>query len=208
MIVLVIDTCGPSGSIALGRLEGSSISLLTQAELAGKTYSAQLVPALRALLAGQNLAVASIQAIVVVNGPGSFTGVRVGVSSTKGLADALDIPVVTVSRLEVLAQKAGTQSAALDAGRGEFYFRDTSHEFLLASADQPSFASRPVAVCEESTLRVFPKAVRVDPPTASDALTLAVPRLLARDFVDIASLDGNYLRRPDAEIFAKTSGKA
>ncbi len=207
MIVLGIDTCGPSGSITLGRIEGCSVFLLAQTGLAGKTYSAQLVPALRALLAGQNLGIANVKAIVIVNGPGSFTGVRVGVSSAKGLAHALQIPVVVVSRLEVLAHKADARSAALDAGRGEFYFRDGAHEFLLAAKDVPSAASGSVAVCEESAARVFPNAILVDPPTAADALTFAVPRLLAHDFADIATLDGNYLRRSDAEIFAKTPGK-
>ena len=206
MILLGIDTCGPSGSIALGSLEKSAVSLLAQTELAGKTYSAQLVPALRALLAEQKLAPVALQAIVVVNGPGSFTGVRIGVSSAKGLAEALGIPVLAVSRLEVLAHKAGTEAAALDAGRSEFYFREGSRELLLA-AGNASLASGPVAVCEQSALRVFPGAVFVDPPTAADALTLAVPRLLARDFEDVAMLDGNYLRRSDAEIFAKTAGK-
>jgi tRNA threonylcarbamoyladenosine biosynthesis protein TsaB len=48
----------------------------------------------------------------------------------------------------------------------------------------------------------------VEPPTAGEALRFAVPRLLAGDFEDVATLDGNYVRRSDAEIFAKTAGKA
>jgi tRNA threonylcarbamoyladenosine biosynthesis protein TsaB len=207
MIVLAIDTCGPTGSIALGKVEGRAVSLVAQTELAGKTYSSQIVPALRSLLSAQNLTVADIAAIVVVNGPGSFTGVRIGVSSAKGFAEALRIPVLAVSRLAVLASKAGVESAALDAGRSEFYLRNESHEALIPSKHLHSPAPRPIAVCEPGALRVFSDAILVDPPTAADALTFATARLLTRDFADFVTLDANYLRRSDAEIFAKTSGK-
>lgn len=208
MIVLAIDTCGPTGSVALGNLEGETVSLLAQSELAGKTYSSQIVPAVRSLLAGQGLDASAVEAILVVNGPGSFTGVRIGVSSAKGFAEALRIPLLAVSRLAVLASKAGAECAALDAGRGEFYFRDGSQEALVASSDLPLLAARPVAICEPSTQRVFPDAILVDAPTAGDALKFAAPRFLTGDFADVVVLDGNYLRRSDAEIFAKTVGKA
>lgn len=207
MIVLAIDTCGPTGSIALGNVEGDAASLLAQTELAGKTYSSQIVPAVRALLADQGLDVAAVEAIVVVNGPGSFTGVRIGVSSAKGFAEALGIPLLAVSRLAVLAWKARVECAALDAGRGELYFREGSREALIASRDLPLLIARSVAICEPSAQRAFPEAILVDAPTAGDALKFAAPQLLASDFGDVVALDGNYLRRSDAEIFAKTAGK-
>lgn len=208
MIVLAIDTCGPTGSIALGHVEGGDVSLLAQTELAGKTYSSQIVPAVRVLLAGQGLDVAALQAVVVVNGPGSFTGVRIGVSSAKGFAEALGIPLLAISRLAVLAWKAGVERAALDAGRGEFYFRDGSHEALIALRDLPLHAFPAMAICEASVQQALPDAILVDAPTAGDALKFAAPQLLAGDFADVVALDGNYLRRSDAEIFAKTAGKA
>lgn len=200
MIVLAIDTCGTAGSIALGRFEDSAVTILGQSEMPGKTYSAQLVPAVRTLLTGQQL-----EAIVVVNGPGSFTGVRIGVSSAKGLAEALSIPLLAVSRLAVLAWKADVNAAALDAGRNELYVRDQDLEILLAAKDVPS--STAVAICEPAALQIFPNAVLVDPPTAADALQFATPLLAASDFADISTLDANYVRRSDAEIFAKAAGK-
>jgi tRNA threonylcarbamoyladenosine biosynthesis protein TsaB len=200
MIVLAIDTCGAAGSVALGRFEDGAITVLAQSEMPGKTYSAQLVPAIRTLLAGQQP-----DAIVVVNGPGSFTGVRIGVSSAKGLAEAFNIPLLAVSRLAVLAWKAGTPQAALDAGRSEYYFRDSERETLLPARDLPN--SESVAICEPNALQVFPNALLVEPPTAADVLQFAAPLLLARDFADIATVDANYVRRSDAEIFAKAAGK-
>ncbi len=208
MIVLAIDTCGPSGTAALGRVEAGSIVLLAQTELPGKTYSAQLVPAIRAMLAAEGMDAATLDAVLVANGPGSFTGIRVGVSAAKGFAEALSIPLAAVSRLAVLASKAGTQASALDAGRNELYFRDGERETLVVSKDLASNPPAALAVCEPAVHWSFPDAILTTPPTASDALQFAAPRVLSGDFADTASLDGNYVRRSDAEIFAKTVGKS
>lgn len=202
MIALAIDTCGASGSIALARVEPHSTTILAQTTLAGKTYSAQLVPALRALLAEQHLQASALDTIVVVNGPGSFTGVRIGAGTAKGLAQALNIPLLAVSRLAVLAARANTESAALDAGRNEFYFRTGEHETLLAARDASSITST-VAVCEATAQQAFSSTIPVEPPTAADALHVTAPRLLAKDFANVETLDGNYVRRSDAELFAK-----
>lgn len=208
MTVLAIDTSGATGSIALGRVEADAVTILAQTELAGKTYSSHIVPALRELLEGQGLSASALEAIVVVNGPGSFTGVRIGVSSAKGLAEALGIPLLAVSRLAVLAWKAGADRAAIDAGRGEFYFRESEREYLLGTKDMPVTVSALIAVFEPSAQRVFASATLVAAPTAEDALRYTAPRLQAQDFADVETLDGNYVRRSDAEIFAKTAGKA
>lgn len=206
-MLLAIDTCGSTGTLALARRDGERISVLATAELAGKTYAALLVPQLRALLEQQNAGLRDVEAIIVVNGPGSFTGVRVGVSATKGLAELFATPAIAVSRLRVLAQKAGRRAAALDAGRGEFYFGNYAdgEEEALLSVDELriSTAGSELAVCEEKASTAFPEALLVSAPAASDALDVALPRLLAGDFDDLASLDGNYLRRSDAELFAK-----
>ncbi len=90
-------------------------------------------------------------AIVAVNGPGGFTGVRVGLAAVKGLAESARIPVVAVSRLEVLAAKAGVASAALDAHRDEVYLRvgepDGQARELLAGAAELA-AIDPVAAAD------------------------------------------------------------
>jgi tRNA threonylcarbamoyladenosine biosynthesis protein TsaB len=160
-----------------------------------------------------------LDAIVVVNGPGSFTGVRVGVSAAKGLAQGADIPVVALSRLDVLSRKSKVPSAALDAHRGEVYLRLESLDVarkrsapveLLAGPEELA-AIHPVptriAVCDESAAAVLARAwphtqlVTVPPPLASDAIRPGEARLIAGAAVDLALLDGHYLRRSDAEIF-------
>jgi tRNA threonylcarbamoyladenosine biosynthesis protein TsaB len=207
-MLLGIDTCGASGTIALVRWSDGAVSPLVQAELAGKTFAAQLVPKIQDLLASQGSNLEDLKAIVVVNGPGSFTGLRIGVSSGKALAEALSLPLLAVSRLAVLAQKAQADMAALDAGRGEFYFREQKQEALFTPEEIRMRLIGTLAVYEESAALAFPEAVLVDPPTAVDALVYAEPRLVAKEFDDIAMLDGNYVRRSDAELFVTPGARA
>lgn len=207
LLLLGIDTCGPEGSVALGRLAGGEVEVLGEIGLEGRSYSAKLVAAVGELLAGHGVGLRELGAIVAVNGPGSFTGVRVGLSAVKGLVMGAGIPVVAVSRLAVLAGKAGVMAAALDAHRNEVFLRVGERE-LLAGAEELAAMQAPgqVAVCDAAAAGLitagWPGVVLVDTgaPTAADALRLAVARVLSRDFVDAALLDGNYLRRPDAEI--------
>lgn len=207
LLVLGIDTCGSAGGVALGRLSGQNLEILGQVDLEGRTYSARLVAAVGELLAGHGAKLRDVGSIVVVNGPGSFTGVRVGLSAVKGFAMAAGMPVVAVSRLAVLAGKAGVQAAALDAHRGQVFLRIGGGELLAGAEElQAIRASERVAVCDVAVKMLLAAAwpgaalVKADAPTAADALREAVRRILAKDFADPALLDGNYLRRSDAEI--------
>jgi tRNA threonylcarbamoyladenosine biosynthesis protein TsaB len=215
-LLLGIDTCGPSGSVALGRMAGGKVEILGQIELEGRSYSATLVAAVAELLTRTGVRLGMLHAIVAVSGPGSFTGVRVGLSAVKGLAEAARIPVAAVSRLEVLASTAGVPSAALDAHRQEVFLRVTgpggeARELLAGSQELAALAPvpRPVALCDEAAAALLRAAwpgeelVQVAPPTAADALVLGAARVAAGEFVDLALLDGHYLRRSDAEIFGE-----
>lgn len=216
--ILAIDTCGPSGSVALGRIAGRDLEIIGQMELAGKTYSATLVAAVAELLRAAGTELRALGGIVVVNGPGSFTGVRVGLSAVKGLAEGTGIPVVALSRLEILSRKSGAPSAALDAHRGEVYLRlerlgTGSAEFLAGPGELAAIdpASVRVAVCDEGAAAILTAAwpgtqlVRAVAPLAADAFRLGEARLTAGIFADLALLDGHYLRRSDAEIFGVES---
>jgi tRNA threonylcarbamoyladenosine biosynthesis protein TsaB len=213
-LLLAIDTCGPSGSVALGRIPGRDVEVLGQTELAGKSYSATLVEAIAGLLQTAGVTLDDLDALVVVNGPGSFTGVRVGVSAVKGLAEGRDLPVVALSRLEVLSRKAKVPSAALDAHRGEVYLRlertgAAPAEMLAGVEELAAISPAPlrVAVCDDGAAAAigaaWPEAqlVRTAAPLAADALRPGEARLIAGATVDLALLDGHYLRRSDAEIF-------
>ena len=117
---LSLDTASEVASIALSR-EG-----VLQAELTwqiGREYSRQLLPAIDALLARQSVSKDDLTAIFVCIGPGAYAGVRAGVSTAKGLAYALERPLVGVGRLEIeayaFAGAGGPVIAVHRAGRTE-----------------------------------------------------------------------------------------
>ena len=223
MLLLGIDTCGATGSVALCRFaddagqypSADKLEVLSEAELPGKSYSALLLLTVREMLEQAGRRLSDLSALVVVNGPGSFTGVRVGVSAAKGLAESTGLPVIAVSRLAVLAAKAGKGMvcAAIDAGRGEFYagfYGDggPGREALVGRVEILAQAGEGIrfVVCEAAAAESLAllEPLLVEAPTAAEAVRSAWPRMAERDFDDVVRLDGNYLRRSDAEIFAKT----
>lgn len=128
-LLFLIDTAGADGSLALASMEGEPRVLRT-AELPGRSASERLFPELRRLLEEEGRTPREIAAIAVARGPGSFTGVRVGLAAAKGLAEALEVPVIGLSRLAVLAAAGRAELAVdegravvslLDAGRGELF---------------------------------------------------------------------------------------
>src|SRR6202166_1573392 len=124
MLVLGVDTSGKNGSIALVRLEQGSPRTLEVVPLEGGTFSAQLVPQISELLQRHRLTKHDIEAFAVASGPGSFTGLRVGLAAIKALAEVLQKPIAAVSLLEAVSrasEKKDAVVAALDAGRGEVY---------------------------------------------------------------------------------------
>ena len=213
MKILLIDTCGETGSIALAELLPEPAVLAT-ATLPGRTASERLLSVIRDLAAPLD----SLDAVAVVHGPGSFTGVRVSLSAAKGLCEALNLPLVAISRLAVLAHLAAAPAGArvravLDAGRGEFYSGEyvdglcireallTRDELLAAAEVQPQVTIACEAAVAASLAVLAPHLVAQ--PVAESALPLALARIEEQVFDDIATIDANYLRRTDAEIFAK-----
>ena len=101
MLLLAIDTSGKQGSIAIARCgPNDGCEVIEVADLSGGTFSAELVPRIAALLAKHNFTKADIGGLAVVSGPGSFTGLRIGLAVVKALADVLAKPIAAVSRLE------------------------------------------------------------------------------------------------------------
>jgi len=156
MLLLVTDTSGKDGFVGLVRAgEGAQpdqVEVIEEVPLAGGTFSAQLVPQIAALLEKHGFRKTDIGAFLVVSGPGSFTGLRVGLAVIKALAEILRKPIVPVSLLEVLARyghmiaagdgKVGQAvtfryAVALDAGRKEAFVGQ--YEIVIASKTSHSF---------------------------------------------------------------------
>ena len=107
MLFLVTDTSGKDGFVGLVRAgtgaHPDQVEVIEEVALAGGTFSAQLVPQISGLLEKHAFRKTDIGAFVVVSGPGSFTGLRVGLAAIKGLAEILQKPIIPLSVLEVLA---------------------------------------------------------------------------------------------------------
>jgi tRNA threonylcarbamoyladenosine biosynthesis protein TsaB len=210
--VLAIDTCGQVGTVALVELKNAAttVTCVGQAELGGRAAAAELMPAIDRMLREAVLALRALRTILVVNGPGSFTGIRVGLSTAKGLAHAAGVPIVAISRLAVLADLGETQQdslAVLDAGRNEFYARRQQCEWLASFEEIATAAEAgvPLIVAEAAIAERLAawRPARLGPLDAYAAVRAALPRLRSGETEDLATLDANYLRRSDAELFAR-----
>ena len=143
MLILAIDTSGQSGGITLAEADTGSFRVIESAAIAGGTFSAQLIPTLAALLKKHGYGVKDLGGFAAASGPGSFTGLRVGLSAIKGLAETLHKPIATVSVLEALASLAdrdGKIAAAMDAGRKEVFlgvYRRNAEASAEKSEPQP-----------------------------------------------------------------------
>ena len=118
MLILAADTSLPLLSVALLRDD----DLIAAAALEGKgSRNEKLLPAIDWLLTENNVDRKSIELFAVTRGPGSFTGVRIGLATIQGLALALGRPVIAMSTHEAIVPGPGRFTIVDDAGRGEFY---------------------------------------------------------------------------------------
>jgi len=224
MILLAIDTSGPQGSVALARAPDdqrspSELEIVDLIPLEGGTFSAQLVPQIAGLLATHGLNKEDVDAFAAASGPGSFTGLRVGLAAVKALAEVLHKPIAAVSRLEVLARAAGVRGtvlAALDAGRGEAYaglydiqeVAQMRFERLLTNAELLAEAAGAILVTPDFKIaegaRVAGLQIKPVEPPRSDAIArLGWEKISKGETISPEDLEANYIRRSDAEIFAK-----
>jgi tRNA threonylcarbamoyladenosine biosynthesis protein TsaB len=227
MLILAIDTSGPSGGITLAEANAESFRLMESAPIAGGTFSAQLIPTLAELLKKHGYGVKDLEGFAAASGPGSFTGLRVGLSAIKGLAETLHKPIATVSVLEAmasLADREGKISTAIDAGRKEVFLGlyeasgENSDRTLLIQREELLTQQNFLATLgtERPAVIITSDAAIAELASASQAALLVVTRpgseviarlgaekLLAGETVSVEALDANYLRRSDAEIFFK-----
>jgi tRNA threonylcarbamoyladenosine biosynthesis protein TsaB len=221
MLILAIDTSGRKGSVALCRGDAHSFETLQLILLEGGTYSARLMPAIAELLQRGGFNKGDLDGFAVVSGPGSFTGLRVGLATVKGLCEVLGRPLATVSMLEAVAVSRGGRvdvTVVLDAGRGEVYVGEYRvsggarlvREFIVKlsefrdhiSAAGGSLLTSDAPVAE--FLNSGGMTVSLVAPVQADEIgRIGLRKLLAGDIADAASVDVNYIRRSDAEIFAK-----
>ena len=194
--MLAIDTTSDLGSIALA---GDGRVLEEVALHSADGFAHMLFGEIERLLARHKLKITDIDGFAVAAGPGAFTGVRVGLTAAKGLAEATGRKVAAISNLQALAS-LGTRplrAPVIDARRGEVFvaiydsdLRLVSEEVVVKFEDWMSTASRDdIEVIQGS--RVLAGAIA----------RIAGARFQAGLGQDPADIDANYVRRSDAELF-------
>jgi tRNA threonylcarbamoyladenosine biosynthesis protein TsaB len=197
VIILAIDTTSELGSIAITDDERVIEETLLQS---GDGFSHVLFGEIENLLARNNLKLADIEGFASASGPGTFTGVRIGLTAAKGLAEATSRKVVAVSNLRAMAY-FGTgelRAAVIDARRGEIYGA------VYNAALEP--VREEVVMKNDAWLASLPEGCEL--LSFPRALAGAVGVIAAREFsagrgVDPAGVDANYVRRSDAEMLWK-----
>jgi tRNA threonylcarbamoyladenosine biosynthesis protein TsaB len=222
MLLLAADTSGKHGSIALARCgadEGCTV--VEVVPLVGGTFSAQLVPQIAALLAKHGFDKRDIGAFAVVTGPGSFTGVRVGLAAVKALAEVLDKPIAAVSLLEAIAVSGCSQGrvlAILDAGRSEVYAGEydvkaasaqlVSERLMTRAELMESAVASIVATADHSLANEAREAglqvEEIELPRGDAIARLGWQKIRGGEAVSPEGLEANYIRR-STEIFSKPS---
>ena len=229
MKILAVDTATTSCSAAIMTGDGSLLAELTKVDT--RTHSIHLMTMINTVYNLAGLAVADMDGFAVTVGPGSFTGLRIGISTIKGLAWSLEKPVVGVSSLDALAWQC-TQSAylicpLLDARKKEVYFcryRFKDGELLKEKSEQVAAPDQALDDIHEPSLFIGNGALLYRDKIsarlgglaqfasathhvirASSVAGLSISRFNGAKTDDITLLVPHYIRKSDAEL--KVQGK-
>jgi tRNA threonylcarbamoyladenosine biosynthesis protein TsaB len=210
MLVLGLDTCLAACSVAL--VDGERV-LACASEPMERGHQERLAPMVQAVMAEAQLPFAELQRIGVTIGPGSFTGLRVGLAFAKGLASALSAPLAGVGVLEALAaEAAGLAFAAVDARRGQVYlqgFEDGRPLMAPDALELPLAAARLAEIAGSRDFTLVGSGATLLAQAAPGARMLeraaCDPILVARlaaaaQAASPAQVRPLYLRGPDARL--------
>jgi len=232
VLILALDTCDPRGGVAL---LGEQSLLSAAPHSTDEDYSSWLLPSINGILAFAGLTLRDIDVYAVAAGPGSFTGVRVGLTTAKAWSEVYGRGIASVSRLEAIASESnGTSSyvaASIDARRNQIFaalYRRQAAGLLARVEDEMVIApDKFLEWCAAKAASEKIDWVSTDPDcltqapqwssrlalheTVQDVSPLLAPRIgqigyhlaLRNQLTDALSLDANYVRRSDAEIFWK-----
>lgn len=209
MIVLALDTCLDACSLAV--LDGGVVRAQASHPM-GRGHQEAIAPLAQTVMAQAGLTFSDLDRVGVTIGPGSFTGLRVGLAFAKGLGAALSIPVVGVGTLAALSEPLGPGLvfAVIDARRGQVYLQAFSEGRPLMAPDALDVATAAARLAELSGGRdavlagsgagllaeLMPAARILEAPACDPA---AVARLAAAQ-TNPAPPRPLYLRAPDARL--------
>jgi tRNA threonylcarbamoyladenosine biosynthesis protein TsaB len=200
-LILSIDTTSEFGSIALTE---ANVVVEEIALHAPEGFGHVLFGHLDHLLEKNGTTVHQMECFAAASGPGSFTGVRVGLAAAKGLAEATGKRVVAVSNLRALASfgSAALRATVIDARRGQVFAAVYNSKLDLVMPE--------VVIQLDSWLPTIPNGCELISSVAAPtrALAAAIGHIAWDEFTlgrasDPAEIDANYVRRSDAELFWK-----
>ena len=207
MLILGLDTCLASCSVAV--LDGERV-LASAREVMARGHQERLAPMAREVMARAGPGFERLDRIAVTVGPGSFTGLRVGIAFAKGLALALDRPAVGIGMLEALAAEAdGLVFAAVDARRGQLYLQGFDEGRALmapAALTAEVAAARLVELSQGRSFAVVGSGAALLADAAAGGRIIAAEGADARHVARLAAgrppgpLKPLYLRSPDARL--------
>jgi tRNA threonylcarbamoyl adenosine modification protein YeaZ len=216
-MILAIDSSTDTASLALAR-DGKVLAQVSWR--CGQNHSVELLPRLTQLLDEAKVSLKDASCIIVAKGPGSFNGLRVGLSTAKGLAFSLGVPIVGISSLETEAYGHAQSDLPIcpvfNAGRGEIaiaLYQKKDNEWRQLTPEHITTVDALSAEISEKTLfcgeyvatiarrlkeKLKGKAVIAadEMRSAVSLIELAKPRIDAGDYDDPATLQPIYLRRP------------
>lgn len=221
MILLAFDTA--QGALSAAVMDGEGV-LASSFEPRTRGHAEALMPLLETMLAEAALSFADLDALAVTVGPGTFTGLRVGLAAARGLALARSLPLVGVTTLEAVAEPAGAEAdetciALFDARRDEVYMQAFAPSLapltppLLVALDEAmthmpagklvlvGTGAELLAPRLEAAGRVFRLSAAKPQPEAQAVARLALARISAQglDAYRVAP-EPLYIRAPDAKL--------
>jgi tRNA threonylcarbamoyladenosine biosynthesis protein TsaB len=209
-LALAIDTTSEHGSIALADDE---VGVREETPIhAPEGFSRILFGEIQGLLTRQNIALDQIDIYAGASGPGSFTGVRVGLTAIKGLAEVKGKKVVAVSNLKALAArgKSKTRAVIIDGKRGEIYgaVYDANGNEIIKEQVLP--LEKFLALLPVGPIEWISEGLGMYAPAGSEIyeapgeIAGAIAGIALRsEGKDPTAIEANYVRRSDAEIFWK-----
>jgi tRNA threonylcarbamoyladenosine biosynthesis protein TsaB len=197
--ILSLDTTSDLGSIAITADDRVIEEVILEA---GDGFAHVLFGAIEDLLARNGLRLSDIDGFASAAGPGTFTGVRVGLAAVKGLAEAMSRKVAAVSNLKAMAAFGTGELRApwLDARRGDIYGAVYNADLELIQDE--------VVMKHDAWLAALPPQVELlsaPRPLAGVIGKIAALEYAAGKALDPAAADANYVRRSDAEMMWKDS---
>lgn len=207
MLVLGLDTCLNACSVAV--VDGGR-TLAHRREVMARGHQERLAPMAQAVMADAGLEFGRLERVGATVGPGSFTGLRVGVAFAKGLASALSIPAVGVGSLEALAAEApGLVAAVIDARRDQIYLQVFEDGVALMAPDVlpvGTAAARLVELAMGRKLTLVGSGAPLLADAAPGARVITPEGCDARHVARLAAAKSPtpirplYLRAPDAKL--------